>query len=85
MAQLSISLWSTVARLSLTIVPWAEVEVDGVVVDTIPPQLRPLILSPGPHRLRLLHPDYGEIERDVILGAGEHREMAYNMRDASPR
>ncbi len=84
-AQLSISLWSTVARLSLTIVPWAEVEVDGVVVDTIPPQLRPLILSPGPHRLRLLHPDYGQIERDVILGAGEHREMAYNMRDASPR
>jgi serine/threonine-protein kinase len=83
--RLEISLWSTVARLSIQVVPWAEVEIDGAVVDTIPPQARPLILAPGPHTLRLLHPEYGEIQRDVVLQAGEHRELAYNMREASRR
>jgi serine/threonine-protein kinase len=84
-SRLDVSLWSTVARLSLQVVPWAIVEIDGAVVDTIPPQPRPLILAPGPHTLRLIHPEYGEIQRDVVLQAGEHRELAYNMRDASRR
>ncbi|NNE45932.1 MAG: serine/threonine protein kinase [Rhodothermales bacterium] len=78
--RLDVSLWSTVARLSLTVIPWAEIEIDGAVVDTIPPQVRPLILAPGAHRLRLIHPDLGEISRDIVLTAGEHRNLAYNMR-----
>jgi serine/threonine-protein kinase len=78
--RLDVSLWATVARLSLTVIPWAEIEIDGAVVDTIPPQVRPLILAPGAHRLRLIHPDLGEIRRDIVLKAGEHRHLAYNMR-----
>ncbi len=78
--RLDVSLWATVARLSLTVIPWAEIEIDGAVVDTIPPQVRPLILTPGAHRLRLIHPDLGEIRRDIVLTAGEHRNLAYNMR-----
>jgi hypothetical protein len=32
-SRLDVSLWSTVARLSLQVVPWATVEIDGAVVD----------------------------------------------------
>ncbi len=78
-----LSLWARVARLSLVVVPWAVVEIDGTVRDTIPPQDKPFILSPGAHRLRLLHPELGEITRDVLLTAGEHRSLSYNMRRAS--
>ncbi len=80
---LDVSLWATVARLNITVIPWAEVEVDGMVLDTIPPQKRPIILQPGTHRLTLRHPELGQIVRDVLLRAGEERTLAYNLREAS--
>ncbi len=82
---LDVSLWATVARLNITVIPWAEVVVDGIVLDTIPPQKRPIILQPGTHRLTLRHPELGQIERDVLLRAGEERTLAYNLREASER
>ncbi|MBT8401975.1 MAG: protein kinase [Rhodothermia bacterium] len=79
----NLSLWARVARLSLVVVPWAVVEIDGVIRDTIPPQETPFILPPGAHRLRLTHPELGVITRDVLLTAGERRSLSYNMRRAS--
>ncbi|HEX8299873.1 MAG TPA: protein kinase, partial [Rubricoccaceae bacterium] len=48
-ARVAVSLWQTVARVTLDIAPWAVVWVDGQRWETVPPQTRPLTLAPGVH------------------------------------
>jgi serine/threonine-protein kinase len=63
---------SPVARtgtLRLMVLPWAEVEVNGVLRGKTP--LSPLSLPVGRHTVRLLHPDYRPIQRKVTIRAGE--------------
>jgi len=55
--------------LRLLVVPWADVEVNGVPRGKTP--LSPLSLPAGRHTVRLLHPDYRPIQRIVTIRAGE--------------
>ncbi|MEZ4391101.1 MAG: serine/threonine-protein kinase [Polyangiales bacterium] len=48
--------------------PWAEVSVDGVVVD-VTPTARAIPLAPGPHFVRLRNPAYDPEDRAVQVSA----------------
>jgi serine/threonine-protein kinase len=76
--RLAVSLWSLVARISVEVSPWAEVSVDGRAVGTTPLR-RPLVLSPGTHTLRLVHPTLGEREERITVDAGESRTVRIRM------
>ena len=74
-----VSLWSTVARLEMTVTPWAEVLIDGVVRDTIPPMDAPLILPPGETLLTLRHPELGSWETALDVKADSTYRLSYNL------
>jgi hypothetical protein len=80
-ARASISLWSLVARITLDVAPWARVVVDGTYWDTVPPQSRPLPLTPGDHVLRFEHPSLGTREIPLRVSAGERRTVRVRMAD----
>jgi hypothetical protein len=48
--------------------PWAEIQLDGRVEGYTPREMR---LAAGRHRLRLVHPTRGTVERDAEVRAGE--------------
>lgn len=75
----SVSLWRLVGRLTVEAHPWAYLYVDGVLRDTIPPQNRPLILSPGTHRLTLRHPVLGTRDTTVTVSAGTADVLRINL------
>jgi serine/threonine-protein kinase len=79
--RLAVSLWSLVARVTLAVSPWAEVEVDGRAAGTTPLR-EPLVLAPGAHVIRLTHPTLGTREETVEVSAGEARTLRVRM-DAS--
>ncbi len=74
-----VSLWSEVALLWLEINPWADVLLDDVVRDTIPPQERPLILMPGRRTLTLRHPQLGRRDTTLTVAAGDTLRLRYNL------
>ncbi len=74
-ARTAVSLWQTVARVTLDVAPWAVVWVDGRRWDTVPPQARPLALAPGAHTLRFEHPTLGSRETTLRVAAGEQRTV----------
>lgn len=59
-----------VGRLRVVAKPWAEVWVDGELVDTTP-FAAPLRLMPGAHTLTLKHPMAPTDEREIVAVAGE--------------
>lgn len=77
--RLAVSLWDLVGRVTLVVSPWAEVAVDGTYWDTVPPQERPLVLSPGIHRLTFTHPSLGGYETSLRIAAGESRTLRVNL------
>jgi len=46
--------------------PWAEVHVDGIRVETTP-FAHPIPLAPGVHYVKLVHPIFNTIKREVII------------------
>jgi serine/threonine-protein kinase len=71
--------------LQLLIVPWAEVEVDGMKVGISPP-LKPLSLSAGVHAIRLTHPDYLPFPRKVSIRPGETTKLQVDLtKEAFPK
>ena len=48
--------------------PWAEVYVDGVAVETTP-FAAPIPLAPGVHYVKLVHPIFNSINREIIIEA----------------
>jgi serine/threonine-protein kinase len=62
--------------LRVAVVPWAEVTVDGRVVGTTP--IDAFSLTPGRHRLRLRHPSYEVLEREVVVRPGETTRVVVN-------
>ncbi|MEP0548951.1 MAG: protein kinase [Rhodothermales bacterium] len=82
--RLAVSLWQLVGRVELVVSPWAEVAVDGRVWDTVPPQQRPLILTPGEHRLTFTHPALGTREISLRIAAGESRTLRVNLAEGRP-
>lgn len=74
------SFWSTVGTLVLDVSPWAEVYIDGIYRDTIPPQEHPIVVRPGRHKLALRHPALGEWQSEFEAVAGEKTELKLNLR-----
>ncbi len=63
--------------LQLTVIPWAEVTIDGAPVQSVP--LRKISLPPGPHVVRLLHPDYEPVQRKVTIRSGEKLDLTVDL------
>jgi serine/threonine-protein kinase len=66
-----------VGHLLVTVVPWADVTVDGRVVGQTP--LARVPLTPGPHSVVLAHPDYHPYPRKVTIRAGETFHLAVDL------
>jgi hypothetical protein len=72
------------ASLQVRVRPWAQVSVDDDIVGTTP--FAPLTLSPGPHYLAFVHPDFKPVRRKVTLSAGETLKVELDMTlDAVPK
>lgn len=79
-ASLSVSLWAGVGRVWLKVWPWAEVRIDDVVRDTIPPQTRPFILAPGTYRLTLHNPQ-GTWTHALGVTPGMADTLSFNLQE----
>jgi serine/threonine-protein kinase len=55
--------------LLVLVTPWADVSVDGEPRGQTP--LARIALAPGPHDVRLTHPDYAPFPRRVVIRSGE--------------
>jgi serine/threonine-protein kinase len=71
-------------RLTLLVVPPAEVTIDGSSVGVV--SLRHLSLAPGAHILRVLHPDYQPLQRKVSVQSGLESKLVLDLAEkAIPR
>jgi hypothetical protein len=65
-------------RLRIIVAPWASVIVDDKEIGTTPFD-EPLELPAGRHVLRLVHPDYYPLRREVTIAAGETAELRLDL------
>jgi serine/threonine protein kinase len=63
--------------LTLLIVPEAEVTVDGLSLGRV--SMRELSLDPGPHTLRVRHPDYEPLQRRVTIRPGVDGKLVLDL------
>jgi hypothetical protein len=75
---MSFSLLERVAQVEVKVYPWAEIYIDGVRRGNSTQALA-FYLLPGEHHFRFVHPQHGETEESVFLGAREVRRMEVNM------
>ncbi len=76
--RLAVSLWAHVARITLQVHPWANVELDGRSIGVVPPE-REVILWPGSHTVALSHPQLGTWSGTIQVTAGERRTVPLNL------
>jgi len=69
--------------LTLLIVPEAEVTVDGHSIGRV--SMRELTLAPGPHVVRVLHPDYEPIQRKLTIRAGVASKLVLDLAEKGIR
>lgn len=74
---LQLSLWETVARLTLHVKPWAEVFIDDVSYGKTP--LDEIILAPGVHQLRLEHPERERFVTTREFAAGQRETLSIEL------
>jgi serine/threonine-protein kinase len=73
----------TAGTLRLTVVPPAEVTVDGRLVGTV--AAHELSLSPGTHVVRILHPDYKPLQRIVTINPGATFDLPLDLAEKGIR
>ena len=69
--------------LQLLIIPWAEVSVDDRHIGTTP--MRAVALPVGRRTVLLSHPDYGLVQREVVIDEGQTTQLEIDLRTASDR
>jgi serine/threonine-protein kinase len=69
--------------LRITVVPPSEVTVDGRLVGTVSTQA--IDLAPGPHTVRVLHPDYKPLQRIVTIPPGGTFDLALDLAEKGIR
>jgi serine/threonine-protein kinase len=74
-----VTFWDRVGLLVLEVSPWAEVRLDAVVQDTVPPQKRPFVIAPGWHDLSLRHPVLGVVDTTIQVAAGDTLRLRFNL------
>ncbi len=77
-SRINVSMWRSVARLNLTVSPWAEVLINDAVRDTTPIQ-SDLIIPPGETQLTLRHPTLGSWSTALNLRADSTYVMRFNL------
>lgn len=77
-ANLFVSLWNEVGRVSLEVSPWADVYVDGRYYDTTPLD-KPLYLTPGSHELSLKHHVLGTWTTRIFVVADSNQVFKFNL------
>jgi serine/threonine-protein kinase len=73
----------TMGTLRLTVVPPAEVTVDGRLVGTV--SAHELSLPPGTHVVRILHPDYKPLQRIVTISPGATLDLPLDLAEKGIR
>ena len=63
--------------LQVGVVPWAEIRVDGELIGTTP--LDKIPLSAGTHVVRIRHPDYEPMEREITIRPGGTEKLVVNL------
>ena len=63
--------------LLLLVSPWADVTIDGVSAGQTP--LAKLPLAPGPHTVRLTHPEYQPYPRRVVVKSAETTRLTVDL------
>ena len=66
----SIDLTTEFAKLDFSVKPWGYLYIDDIEKGTIPLS-HPVYLEPGQHTIRIKHPDFSEIVRNISVKAGE--------------
>ena len=66
--------------LTLSVLPWGEVHVDGRKRGVTPP-LRTLQLPPGTHRIEIRNADFPPYVETVRIESGRTRRLAYRFRE----
>jgi hypothetical protein len=74
---------AAIGTLRLTVVPPAEVTVDGRLVGTVSAQA--LSLPPGTHVIKILHPDYKPLQRIVTITPGGTFELPLDLAEKGIR
>jgi serine/threonine-protein kinase len=69
--------------LTLLIVPEAEVTVDEQSIGRV--SMRELTLAPGPHVVRVLHPDYEPLQRKLTIRAGVASKLVLDLAEKGIR
>ncbi len=70
-------------QLQLSINPWAYVYVDGREIENFSSRT-PIVLLPGEHSIRLIHPTLGSVEKRITLKAGELQRLSINLFEEIP-
>lgn len=65
------------SSLMITCYPWAEIYIDNEKYETTP-LTKPIILKPGKHKLKLVHPNFPSIEKDIDLKPNESKMLDIN-------
>ncbi len=63
--------------LSVDCQPWANVFIDGKKIDSTP--LRNIILNPGEHIVKLIHPDYPSYTEKINIVSGNNEAINVNL------
>jgi serine/threonine protein kinase len=62
--------------LSIDVTPWADVSIDGKPIGDTPKEVR---ITAGKHKIRLSHPQFGEIHQTVTVHAGGRKVFRTNL------
>jgi len=63
--------------LQVGVIPWGEIRVDGELIGTTP--LDRIRLSAGAHTVRIRHPDYEPLEREITIRPDETEKLLVNL------
>jgi hypothetical protein len=73
----------TMGLLTILVIPAAEIEVDGQSLGVA--TQRELRLTPGPHVVRILHPEYQPLQRTVHVRAGTASTLVLDLAEKAIR
>ncbi len=75
---------SDAGTIAVRVVPRAAIYLDGRLVSNDPGE-HPLVVAPGPHRLRIVHPEYEDLLRVVDVSAGQTTRVEIALSDKGIR
>jgi serine/threonine-protein kinase len=72
-----------IGLLQIGVIPWGEITVDGELIGTTPLDRFPL--SAGTHTVRIRHPDFEPVEREITIRPDETEKLVVNLSEEGKR